>query len=701
MTKSLRMLVVLGAAAACTTVARDNSESMTSGSSFLVPVQGCDELEALVQQHMAERVGAQIQTNLEMALQMGENAGCRWEEDGAAGGGGPYPSAATTNATGGASQYSTTNNQVAGVDEADFVKNDGTYVYLVTGDRFVVLQAWPAASTHPIGEIALEGRPLKLFTVGDRAVVYSETGQGRCMYQPGTGGVAVGTSLKITVLDISNRAAPRLEREIRVSGSFNAARRIGTSIHTVVAFQGMQELSLPTWPQDLGYCGTSLTEEQIRAAFAQLLADDLDAIAQLTIADMLPSGSDVDFHADGTSEEHAGLFVDCANFYAPTGDQTPGFLTVLSFPADDDTRLGDATIVGQGGTVYASAQNLYVAQRDHDPNMADPSFRGADERTIVHKFGLAANGSAPFYRTSGAVPGRILNQFSMDEHDNFLRIATTEGYLPDPNTTNNVFVLEERAPVVMTNGHLLAIAGELRGIAPDEDIRSARFDGPRGFVVTFKKTDPLFVLDLSDPRAPRIAGELKIPGFSTYMHFMDRDHLLTIGFDASDQGSFAWFTGIQLQIFDVTDMANPRLAHKEVIGTRGTTSDATSDHLAFNYFPALNLLAIPMAICEGGNGNGGYGTTMTFNGLLVYRVTAGGGFAKVGGVDHRDGAQGSCSNWWQNPDSQVKRSIFMDDFVYSLSGKKLKVNALATLSSDLVSVALPGGTDRQPYRCGY
>src|SRR5262249_2528861 len=155
------------------------------------------------------------------------------------------------------------------------------------------------------------------------------------------------------------------------------------------------------------------------------------------------------------------------------------------------------------------------------------------------------------------------------------------------------------------------VTGTIENIAPTEDIRSVRFDGSRGYIVTFKKTDPLYVLDLGNPTQPHIAGQLKIPGFSTYMHMMDSAHLLTIGYDAADQGSFAWFAGVLLQIFDVSNMESPQLVHKEVIGTRGSSSEALADHLAFNYFAEKNLLALPMTICEGGSG-GMYGTTMTF-----------------------------------------------------------------------------------------
>jgi len=238
--------------------------------------------------------------------------------------------------------------------------------------------------------------------------------------------------------------------------------------------------------------------------------------------------------------------------------------------------------------------------------------------------------------------------------------------------------------------------GQVTGLAPSEDIRSARFLGARGFVVTFKKTDPLFTLDLSDPRQPRVAGELHIPGFSTYLHPMDANHLLTIGFDAQDEGEFAWFQGLQLQIFDVSDVAHPSLTHKTVIGTRGSSSEASANHLAFTYFAPRDLLALPMVICDDSAGGSDYGSQMSFSGLLVYDVTVEGGFAEHGRVDHPIlddgtgyGADSSCWSWWENPQTSVKRSIVMDDYVLSLSNQRFKINRLDDLATDLIDLSIP------------
>jgi hypothetical protein len=309
-----------------------------------------------------------------------------------------------------------------------------------------------------------------------------------------------------------------------------------------------------------------------------------------------------------------------------------------------------------------------------------PTTETTPETTAVHRFAIDAAGAS--YRGSGLVKGRVLNQFAMDEHQGNLRIATTTGQLPADEVHSTLTVLSP------SDGGLRTV-GVIDGLAPREDIRSVRFDGERGFIVTFEKTDPLFVLDLRDPRRPRVLGELKVPGFSTYMHPMDAGHLLTIGYDAADQGGFAFFSGVLLQIFDVSEPRWPRLDHREVIGTRGTSSEALTDHLAFTYFAPRQLLALPMSVCEGGDPNQGlYGATMTFSGLMVYDVTAAAGFKLRGKISHAAAATDACWSWWTEATSTVKRSIVMDDHVFSVTGAEIKVASLDDLSAVLATVPI-------------
>jgi hypothetical protein len=181
-------------------------------------------------------------------------------------------------------------------------------------------------------------------------------------------------------------------------------------------------------------------------------------------------------------------------------------------------------------------------------------------------------------------------------------------------------------------------------------------------------------------------GELKIPGFSTYLHPIDKNHLLSIGFDADDQGDFAYFNGLLLQLFDVSRPTEPKLLHREKIGTRGSGSEAATNHLAFNFLPEEGLLAIPSSVCEGG-GNGRNGDKLTFAGLLIYDVSLEKGFHQLGGINH--GRTGdSCNTWWSHSTSAVKRSLFLDEQVWSIAMDQAKVQKLTALGRDLARIRL-------------
>jgi hypothetical protein len=273
----------------------------------------------------------------------------------------------------------------------------------------------------------------------------------------------------------------------------------------------------------------------------------------------------------------------------------------------------------------------------------------------------------------------------MDEWRGNLRVATTRGKVPSPDVESAVSILSEAK-----DGNLVRV-GAIQHLAPGEDLRAIRFDDDRGYLVTFKKTDPLFVLDLREAAHPSVLGELKIPGFSTYLHRIDPTHLLSIGFDANDHGDFAYFDGLLLQLFDVAKPTEPKLIHREKIGTRGSSSAAATDHLAFNFFAEKGLLAIPVTVCEGGD-DGRDGGAVSFSGLAVYRVGIERGFERIGGIDHaaggRAGGVGSCSTWWSHATSTVKRSVFLDELVYSMAQDRVKVQRLGAFGKDVADLSL-------------
>jgi hypothetical protein len=562
-----------------------------------------------------------------------------------------------------------TNNQVAGVDEADIVKHDGRYVYLVLNGALRIVTA-----TDPklVSITRLAGPAKELFVEGDRAVVYlahGGNGQPACTYGYDCQFAGDGSRTSIVVYDVTDRVRPRQVRQMDLSGSLLAARRIGTAVHTVVSDGDGTDQYYPSWPGDLAWCGTD--ESRVRAKFARLAFDN-----ERRIRESAPSMPSI-------TEKNVKRSL-CQSVLRTSLGERGAFTSVVSFDLKDDrVPTESATLRSPPGAVFASANALYLSIR-HQKRPESGAWHSfspsSNELSEVHKFRIGKRPADTRYLGSGVVPGHVLNQFAMDEWYGYLRIATTKGRVPDSGVESAVNVLAENQ-----QGNLVRV-GAVEHIAPGEDIRAVRFDDDRAYVVTFKKTDPLFVLDLYHPNRPTILGELKIPGFSTYLHRIDRNHLLSIGLDANDHGDFAYFDGVILQLFDVRKPTEPKLLFKEKLGTRGSSSEALTNHLAFNYFGERNLLAIPMTLCQGG-GDGQFGNELTFSGLLVYDVTTTRGFRRIGGVNHGAAGQ-SCTNWWSQGASAVKRSIFLDDLVFSIAPDRMKVQRLPRLGKDVADIRL-------------
>ena len=562
-----------------------------------------------------------------------------------------------------------TNNQVASVDEADIVKTDGRYVYLASNGALRIVEAM---NPRMVSVTNLPGTTVReLFVSGDRAVLYTSNGAAhpRCTYGYDCAFGGDGSTTPIVVLDVANRAEPKVVRRLELSGSLMAARRIGDAVHTVVADGDSQAPPFEAWPTGMDACGNS--ETSVRERFAKLKADNERKIRAHT--SIFP-----------TLREQGRETRLCNGLLRTPLHDGKAFTSVVSFDlADDHSVPSSATLQSRPGVVFASADALYLSVVHRKQTAAGrwySFYASVDEVSEIHKFSIGGSGKATRYVGSGLVPGHVLNQFAMDEWHGYLRVATTRGRVPDPKVSSSISIL-----ATAEGGNLVRV-GAIDKIAPGEDIRAVRFDDDRGYVVTFKKTDPLFVLDLASPSSPALLGELKIPGFSTYLHRLDPDHLLSIGFDANDHGDFAYFDGVLLQLFDVKEPMRPKLVHKEKIGTRGSSSQAATDHLAFNYLADEGLLAIPMTICEGG-GDGQFGATLAFSGLLVYDVDNEKGFTRLGGVDH--GTKGvSCSTWWSHASSAVKRSVFLDDLVYSIADDRVKVQRMAKFGVDLADFPL-------------
>ncbi|MGI6778863.1 MAG: beta-propeller domain-containing protein [Acetivibrionales bacterium] len=367
----------------------------------------------------------------------------------------------------------------------------------------------------------------------------------------------------------------------------------------------------------------------------------------------------------------------------------PNYLIVAGIDVNGDSTANIGTYLGAGQNIYASAQNLYITAIDFENRDILPMGGNTDEaqiapklrvvpsyaeNTIVYKFAL--KDAKATYLCKGVVPGRVLNQFSMDEYKGYFRIATTTGevWRTDEQTSkNNLYILDD----------VLDITGKVEGMAPGETIYSVRFMGNRAYVVTFKTVDPLFVLDLKDPKNPSVLGALKIPGYSDYLHPYDENHIIGFGKDTVEVKGQAYYQGMKLALFDVSDVKNPIQKYTEIIGGRGTDSELLSNHKALLFSKEKNLLAFPVTVMEAENTVDKseweflqYGQ-FTFQGAYVYNLNLTDGFKLLGRITHMSEEDYiKAGNGWYESDKNVKRILYIDDTLYTLSNVMIKANSL-------------------------
>ncbi|KYG08559.1 hypothetical protein BE21_22970, partial [Sorangium cellulosum] len=473
---------------------------------------------------------------------------------------------------------------------------------------------------------------------------------------------------KLTVLSLAG-GAPTVARELYFEGGYASSRRAGEDVRTVLS-GGAHGPVLNYWPTDL--TAFPETAEAWTAAFEQLRAENTAIIEGSSLSAWLP------YRFEKEGETVTELGASCADFYVPEAGTTSYGLTQIESIdlADLDEAPASTSIIGATDTVYSSHDALYVAARSWQAPTAPSAVNASTDVTHLHKFDLVADPSQPRYVASGSVPGHILNQFSLDEHNGKLRVSTT-AMVPGTErwtTRNGVFILEAQ-------GAELSRIGAITDLAPGEQIRSTRFIGDRGYVVTFLRVDPLFVLDLSDPESPSVAGELKIPGFSEYMHPLDDGHLLAIGRDGDENGVV---TGLALQIFDVTDPSAPTLLHKESLEGDYTSSEAEYNHKAFTYYGERDVLAFPVVSYD--RETGAVAST-----LELFNVDIAEGFSHLGAVDH-SGFFSATSGCYYYGGAAVNRGVFIEDHVYSISYGGVLVNALDDLATPVASLPLPAPT---------
>jgi hypothetical protein len=595
---------------------------------------------------------------------------------------------ATAAASPAPADFTTTNTQVAGVDEADFVKNDGTRIFTLSGERLYAARSWPPPQLQVLGTLRIEGYPRELFLDGqDRAVVFSTiyepyplAGALRVRCLSLDCGYSSANTIKITVVDVSDMANLRVVREVFLPGSYQSARKIGSSVRIVLSDSFRYPPEMKWYP---AYDPVKWsTKEGQRAAYDSLIAENEVAIRSRTLDEWLPPAK---LTVAGVSTSLPQSCTDFARVSAPTQLGLASVVT-LNLAAGSVART---TIMAETGQIYASANNLYLATGHW---WSWPAI-GQEDSTYIHKFDITQPSQA-VYLASGTVPGHIVDQFSLDESaSGHLRVVTTvDRRVPDtqnPQNTWGTITTVNRLSVLAQERDALTVVGSSPDLAKGERVMSSRIIGDKGFVVTFRQIDPLFTFDLSDPTSPRVVAELKIPGFSTYMHPLDANHLLTIGTfipePVAGQPVNWQARALQLAIFDVSDLAAPRQTHVKLVGTAYGWSEAQSEHRAFNYFAAKKLLAIPFSDWDVTASGSAYWSAFTSD-LRVYSVDAATGFTARGALSMRDLYQSAgVSGWLYYWQPSVRRSVMADDFVYAISDAGIRVANVADLSSPLAT----------------
>ncbi len=515
----------------------------------------------------------------------------------------PLPEPAPVPAFGADVEFSETNVQEQGADEPDVVKTDGRRILVISDGRLAVVDVATQAKTGEV-EIA-DGWSPELFLSGDSVLVIQNGGFDSAIPAPlSTSSPRVNTPRTVIQrLEIEN-GVPRITSTTHVEGNYVSARSIGGTARIVLQFD-------PQWTFPFVYPRNETGEDTAEQA-------NRAAVLNSTLDDWLPQYST----NDGAAWQR---LTSCDRVHAPSEFSGFGLTTVVSMPVDGALDASvSTTVLAPGDLVYASTEALYTATRGWFPISVfddEEAHQRAwdDRRTSIHRFDISGADGAT-YTASGSVPGDVRDQFSLSDHAGHLRVVTTTGggWWGDQRneTVSQVRVMRE------VQGTLTEV-GSVGDIGKGEAVQSVRFVGDVGYVVTFRQIDPFYTIDLSDPTNPVIRGELKIPGFSSYLHPISDDLVLGVGSDADETGMT---TGAKVSLFDVSNLDDPR--EVAVWTAPGGWSDISWDHRAFLYWAPENLVVIPVTVHGNARQDG-------WSGAVLLEISDD-EITEVGRVDHLD-----------------------------------------------------------------
>ena len=573
--------------------------------------------------------------------------------------------------------HSDTNIQVAGVDESDTVKvDDAGYIYQIYNNQVRIIKGFPVAELSAAATISFADSNFYtngIYVQNGKLAVIGSTWQTLETPKPVTDDTPIVaddapnrfyygwwfwnhySQTRVIIYDISDQLKPKQIRDVIVDGDYIDSRRIGDNLYFVSR----------TYPRYYMYGGA-------------------ESSAKLTLANMLPTITDI----QQTKKSRLLAISDVS--YLPEFVEPDYVLASSINLARADQAVVTKAYLGAGEMIYASPQSLYLSASKYN-------FDTAPDKNITSTqiFKFAIQDGQIEFKAAGEVPGTVLNQFSMDELGDNFRIATTTHNWASGNdqSTNSLYVLNKNMKIV----------GTLENLAKGEQIYSVRFLGNRGYIVTFRLVDPLFVIDLSTPEKPVVLGELKIPGYSNYLHPYDENHLIGFGKDAavynsekadSDQmwaGGSAFYQGLKVALFDVTDMTKPKELYSVTIGERGTDSPLLWNHKALYWDSERHLFGFPVELYElpqpfDPKQPWIYGFPVS-QAAYIYHVTPETGFtlkAQLSQIPedvtpiHIAGDGYEHAYWdWEATNWFVNRILRLDENLYTLSNNQINVYDLA------------------------
>jgi len=601
----------------------------------------------------------------------------------------------------GGDDYSQTNIQVAGVDEADIIKTDGDYIYLINGQNLTIIDAVPATESRIISETDLNTSPQNLYINGNRLAVFGN--EYNLADTKHFDFIIPRTTFSfLKIYDISDKTNPKLARELHFEGNYINSRMIGDYIYFLTnkypnvwaddiiprVIDGKEllcadnQISGKHCP-DIYYFNIPHPSPQITLIAAINIKKDNQEIKQQ--AYLLGGTNNIyvstnAFYITNTKylDEYQLAMQLTVEIIEPRLNEKLKAKIAKIKQADPDVlsereKLNKMYSITQYYLSSLSAQEQMDIQEEVE-NLAKEKISNLEnelEKTVIHK--IAINKDELKSAAQGEVPGTVLNQFSMDEADGYFRIATTRNRrwsrLLDKasNSYNNIYVLDKN----------LDIVGKLEHLAENERIYSVRFMQNRAYMVTFKQIDPLFVIDLSQAANPKVLGELKIPGFSNYLHPYDNNLLIGLGQNTTtNEWGAVRSQGVKLSLFDVSDVSNPKEIDNYIFSEPNSHSLAQNDHKAFLFSKEKNLLVIPVSAWNSRDYNKNY------NAAMVFGIDEK-GFEFRGKIDHSHETCdveecGTTINTYDRS-AQVLRSLYIRDNLYTMSTKYLKINALDDL----------------------